>query len=125
MHTDARFGSGTTKYTPLHATCVQRSGWIAAGLSCLALTAPATSRAQDGADVLEVITVTAQKRERDQQDVGLSITTFSAAQLEAPGLANTMDIAAQVPDMQVQSFSPGARDGRGKDGHAARAQLRG
>ena len=75
---------------------------------CLPLAAlqPISVLAQGNDDVLEVITVTAQKRAQDQQDVGLAITTFSAEQLEALGLSNTMEIAAQVPGMQVQSFSP-------------------
>jgi iron complex outermembrane receptor protein len=87
--------------------CVRRG--LSAALSlCLPLAAatPVTVRAQQGGDVLETITVTAQKRVQDQQDVGLAMTTFSGDQLEALGLSNTMEIAAQVPGMQVQSFSP-------------------
>lgn len=58
------------------------------------------------ASVLDEITVVAQKREQNLQDVGLSVTAFSAKQLENLGLGNTAEIAAQVPSLQYQSFSP-------------------
>jgi iron complex outermembrane recepter protein len=83
-----------------------RGSLAAAISSCIAVAAAPTTLAQGSEDALEVVTVTAQKREQDQQDVGLALTTFSAAQLEELGLSNTMEIAAQVPGMQVQSFSP-------------------
>jgi iron complex outermembrane receptor protein len=82
--------------TCLHAMA---RGSLAAAISgCVALAAAPAALAQ-GSDTLEVVTVTAQKREQDQQDVGLAITTFSARQLEELGLSNTMEIAAQVPGM--------------------------
>jgi iron complex outermembrane receptor protein len=81
--------------------------WLAAIWSWLALGTAEPSWAQAGEEhLLEEVTVTAQKREQRQQDVGLAITTLSADQLDALGLANTAEIAAQVPGMQVQSFSP-------------------
>ncbi|MDE0755652.1 MAG: hypothetical protein OSB26_13450, partial [Woeseiaceae bacterium] len=52
------------------------------------------SFAQDGG--LEEIVVTAQKREQNLQDVGISITAFSGNQIKELGYTNTIDIAAQT-----------------------------
>lgn len=58
------------------------------------------------AAVLEEITVVAQKREQNIQDVGISISAFSGEQLNALGVTNTVDISQQVPALQYQQFSP-------------------
>ncbi|MFT6958327.1 MAG: iron complex outermembrane receptor protein [Halieaceae bacterium] len=56
--------------------------------------------------LLEEILVTAQKREQSLQEVGISVTAFSAGQLKSLGYTNTMDIAAQTPALHVQQFHP-------------------
>ncbi|MGI9318388.1 MAG: TonB-dependent receptor [bacterium] len=53
------------------------------------------------ANVLEEITVTAQKREQDLQDVGIAITAFSGDQFRALGFTNTIDISAQTPGLNI------------------------
>ncbi len=58
------------------------------------------------ASVLEETVVTAQKREENLQEVGISVTAFSGNQLRALGMTRTVDIAQQVPAMQLQTFSP-------------------
>ncbi len=50
--------------------------------------------------------VTAQKREENLQDVGISITAFSGNQLQQLGMTRSVDIAQQVPAMQLQTFTP-------------------
>ena len=50
--------------------------------------------------VLEEIVVTAQKREQNLQDIGISITAFSGEQLEELGLADTVDLATMTPGLQ-------------------------
>lgn len=55
------------------------------------------------AAVLEEIQVTAQKREQNIQDVGISITAFSGDQINALGFTNTIEILQQVPGMQSLS----------------------
>ena len=60
------------------------------------------------AAILEEVMVTAQKREQNIQDVGISITAFSGDQLKNLGIANTVDITQQVPALQMQTFSQGA-----------------
>lgn len=54
-----------------------------------------------GAQVLDEITVTAQKREQNLQDVGIAITAFSGNQLEALGITESTDIIAQVPGVHM------------------------
>lgn len=46
------------------------------------------------------IVVTAQKREQRLQDVGISITALSGGQLAASGVRESVDIVAQVPNLQ-------------------------
>ena len=61
--------------------------------------------AATGAAIEEVI-VTAQKREESIQDVGISISAFSAKQLEQLGVKNTVEVTQQVPGLQLFSYSP-------------------
>ena len=58
------------------------------------------------AAVLEEITVTAQKREQNLQDVGISVSAFSGEQMDALGVTNTTEIIQQIPGLQVSEFSP-------------------
>src|SRR5579862_3270446 len=57
---------------------------------------------------LEEILVTATKRTEDVQSIGLSITTFSAVQLEDKGVEQFFDYGTSVPNL---SFSTGSGDG--------------
>ena len=58
------------------------------------------------AAAIEEVIVTAQKRDENIQDVGISISAFSARQLEQLGIKNTVDVTQQVPGLQLFSFSP-------------------
>ena len=49
--------------------------------------------------VLEVIVVTAQKREQDLQDVGISVTAFTGDQIRELGFTNTTDVVAMTPGL--------------------------
>ena len=53
------------------------------------------------AQVLEEITVTAQKREQDIQDVGIAITAFTGDQMSALGVVRSFDIAAFSPGVHI------------------------
>ncbi|MDO8863827.1 TonB-dependent receptor [Haliea sp. E1-2-M8] len=55
--------------------------------------------------VLEEIIVTAQKREQNIQDVGVSISAFTGARVRAMGWQSSEDIAAQTPGLIATSFS--------------------
>ena len=62
--------------------------------------------AQVQAQVLEEVMVTAQKREQNLQDVGISVTSYSGEQMKALGVTNTVEITEQVPGLQMVTFSP-------------------
>ena len=51
--------------------------------------------------------VTAQKREQNIQDVGISITAFSGEQIQALGLIESTEIAAITPGVHISSSSGG------------------
>lgn len=61
---------------------------------------------EDETSVLGTVTVTAQKKEENLQDVGIAVTAFSGAQIEALGFQNTTDIVFQTPGLQLYEFSP-------------------
>ncbi len=56
--------------------------------------------------VLEEIIVTAQKREQNLQDVGISVTAFTGEQLDNLGATNTTDITQQAPGLQLFTYTP-------------------
>lgn len=58
------------------------------------------------ASVLEEVVVTAQKREQQLQDVGVSVSAFTGDQMKALGVTNTVEITQQVPGLQVNTWSP-------------------
>ncbi|MDE0157401.1 MAG: TonB-dependent receptor [Gammaproteobacteria bacterium] len=57
--------------------------------------------------VLEEITVTAQKREQDISDVGISITAYSGQQLRQLGITSTLQLDDMVPGLMVTDFGSG------------------
>ena len=65
-------------------------------LLILPLVIPFNSSAQ----VLEEIIVTAQKREQNLQDVGISVTAYTGEQIKDLGLADTVDLTTMTPGLQ-------------------------
>jgi iron complex outermembrane receptor protein len=61
-----------------------------------------------GATQLEEITVTAQKKEQRLEDVGISITALSAADVQNNDIRVAEDIVKLVPSLQYNAFTPGA-----------------
>jgi iron complex outermembrane recepter protein len=68
---------------------------LAAGVAEAAVTDSNSS------DVLETISVTAQKRTEDVKDVPISISVFSGEQLQAHQISSLDDIARSVPDLAI------------------------
>lgn len=64
-------------------------------LSAWLVCAPAASFAQ----ALEEIIVTAQKREQNLQEVGVSVTAFTDKQIHELGFVNTTDVVAMTPGL--------------------------
>lgn len=59
---------------------------------------------------LEEIVVTAQKREQSIQDVSVSITAFSSADIKALGISRTRDLARFTPGLVMNSSNGGEAD---------------
>ena len=59
-----------------------------------------------GAQLLEEVVVTAQKREQNMQDVGIAVTAFSGDMIKNLNYTNTVDITQQVPSMQLFTYTP-------------------
>ncbi len=53
------------------------------------------------AQVLEEITVTAQKREQSLQDVGIAITAMTGDQMDALGFTSAQQVTAMAPGVQT------------------------
>ena len=75
---------------------------ISASAGLLTIIFSGALNAQDA--VLEEIVVTAQKREQSLQDVGLSVTAFSAEQIRELGYTMTTEIAQQTPGLNIIQF---------------------
>lgn len=73
-----------------------RNSVMAKALGCLALVPVMSSAA-----VLEEVVVTAQKREQNIQDVGISITAFSGEQMRTLGYTNAQQITALTPGVHT------------------------
>lgn len=73
---------------------------LAAGLTLG--TAPAV--AQESADTIQEVIVTAQKREERLQDVPIAISAISSAQLEERGIDNLLDLKALAPNLMVSKY---------------------
>ena len=80
------------------------------GASLMALSFPSVGLAQQPAapGLLEEIVVTAQKREQNLQDVGISVTAFSGDQLRGMQVDNSTDLVRQVPSLKMNEYSPTA-----------------
>jgi len=50
---------------------------------------------------LEEVTVTAQKRQQRQEDVGISVTALGSEQVKELGMRALTDVAAQTPSLSV------------------------
>ncbi len=66
-----------------------------------AVTVFAVATGAGHAAVLDELTVTAQKREENIQDVGIAITAFSGEQMKALGVEQSFDIAAFSPGVHI------------------------
>jgi outer membrane receptor for ferrienterochelin and colicin len=80
---------------------------IAAVSAAVAASANAIA-AEQGADVLEEIVVTAQFREQNLQDTPIAITAVNAEMLEARSQTNIAQVAAQAPNVSLRPQPAGA-----------------
>ncbi|HEU4625719.1 MAG TPA: TonB-dependent receptor [Steroidobacteraceae bacterium] len=80
------------------------AGLLAAALSC---TAGAQDAEHSEGGLLQEIVVTAQRREQDPQDVGISVSVFGGPQLKALGLESSIEIARLTPGVHVSGATAG------------------
>jgi len=73
---------------------------LAGGASCAALAAFAAAPAA-AQSLLEEVVVTAQKREQNVQDVGISINVFTGAEIRALNVEQSFDIANFTPGVHI------------------------
>lgn len=83
------------------------SSCVKAGISVSALlagfiAAPAAAQDTNETGIAEII-VTAQKREQSLQDTPLSVSAFGAAQMNARDVTNIGNVAAYVPNVEINS----------------------
>ncbi|MYH33559.1 MAG: TonB-dependent receptor [Gammaproteobacteria bacterium] len=78
-----------------------RIGLLAAGV----LLTASTAWAQQDAGEIEEVVVTARKQEERIQDVPLTITAFTAAELTERGLADVMDISQFTPGFSFEKLN--------------------
>jgi iron complex outermembrane receptor protein len=69
---------------------------------CVALAA-ALSPFSVGANTLEEVVVTAQKREQSLQDVGITVSALSGETIEKLGVYNSNDLANSIPNLNIES----------------------
>jgi iron complex outermembrane receptor protein len=84
----------------------QRAGLYLAGGAGAALLVGSAAWAQEPATDVGEIIVTAQRRAERLQDVPLSITSQTAEQLTAQGVANIRDLSVAVPGVRMASIGP-------------------
>lgn len=79
---------------------------IAGGASALMLLSGAVAQAQNAAtaDTLEEIIVTAQRRSERLQDVPVTVTAFSAAEIAQARLRQLDDISSRTPGLNFDAF---------------------
>lgn len=73
---------------------------------------PAATATPDAESTLEVVYVTARKRDETQLEVPVSVTAFSQAGLDARGITNTADLSALVPGFTFEPTGTGGFGGR-------------
>ncbi len=73
---------------------------LPAGLFCAAASGVSVPLlAQDGASVLEEVIVSAQRRDENLQDVPISVSVFSGAQIEQGNIKSAIDYLALTPNV--------------------------
>src|SRR5262245_47169390 len=71
---------------------------LAPAVACMSVLAAVPAHAQN---VLEEVVVSAQKREQNIQDVGISMSAFTGDQLKALGVEQSFDVAAFTPGVHI------------------------
>jgi len=77
---------------------LRKTSVIAAAVAA-AIVLPVHAQEEESVLALDEIVVTAQKREQNIQDVGITVTAFSGSQVQELGFTKTTDIVAMTPGL--------------------------
>ena len=80
-------------------SCLNRTATLVVALFTIPIAAPVC--AEEPQTILDEVVVSAQKREQNIQDVGISIAAFTGEQIEALGVTSSFDIAAFTPGVHI------------------------
>jgi iron complex outermembrane recepter protein len=79
--------------------------WSTAALSVVSTAAVAQEAGSDGGRSLDVITVTAQKRAENSQDVPIAVSAYTAKGLTSKGITNISQIGEFTPNVTIDNTS--------------------
>ncbi|MFO7594778.1 MAG: TonB-dependent receptor [Desulfocurvibacter africanus] len=82
----------------------RRLASLLAFVLAVGMAAGAQAQQADDAVQLEPVVVTAEKREENVQDIPLSVTTFSEANIEDSGIRSLQDFSKQVPNLFISNW---------------------
>src|SRR5258708_40042469 len=82
---------------PVRGVSVAKSHFGRIAVSAVAILAISQAQPTAAQNILEEIVVSAQKREQNIQDVGISMTAFTGEQLKAVGVQESYEVAAFTP----------------------------
>ena len=99
-------GEETVMTKPKKGLLAALLGVFGAGTAAMA---PGVATAQEGVSALDEIIVTAQKREQNLQDVGISITAFDAKALARAGIDDVSRVFAVTPGMNYGYYGSDAK----------------
>jgi outer membrane receptor protein involved in Fe transport len=80
-------------------------GVLAAGIFLLPWVSVTPAAAQEGAGTRDEILVTARKKEENLQTVPISISAFTAEDIENRGIQSLEDLARQTPSLEFASVT--------------------
>jgi iron complex outermembrane recepter protein len=86
--------------------CTFVAHMIAMGIGAFASSRLVAQESPAGADVLQEVVVTAQKRSEDVQKVPIAISVLSGADISAAGAVYAVDLNTLVPGLQIVSSGP-------------------
>jgi iron complex outermembrane receptor protein len=86
---------------------VKRVAWLGTALACMGSGGTAAAATPDQHNALEVVIVTATKREENIQDVPMSLSVIGNAELESRTLVGMDDYMRSIPGASLLSQGPG------------------
>lgn len=93
------FAQKDSRFTAGSVVMMTATAFIAGGATAMA--------ADDGAQVLEEVLVTAERRSQNEQDVAISATVLNADSLEKEGVVGIKDLQLVAPSVAINTYNRG------------------